>query len=740
MTITAGPKILVTAPMGKQGIPGPAGPTGPAGPPGEGVVIMGTLTGASTPLPTSPDTGDMWLLGTPIPTAAPNPAGGTKAAGDGIVWDGAAWTNVGPIRGPVGPAGPTGAPGTTGSTGAKGDKGDKGDTGDAGPQGNPGTPGADGADGATGPPGPQGEAGSGVSIKGTYSGTSTPLPASPTEGDMWLLGTPLPTAAPDPAGGSKAAGDGMVWSGSVWTNVGPIRGPAGPEGDPGPAGATGPSGAGLQTGGTTGQYPMKASSTDFDTAWHTITAADVGALDEAAADIRYVNTMGDGLLGTLTIDSQTGFDTLVLANDYGGPRVVFQGDDRTTENGYAQATNDGAMNFVGRLGLYFKIGSVPVITATDTMVQSNLPMQVYGPISLISGEPTEDFHVASKLYVDALALPKAGGTITGTLTVTGDTTLANAEVTDDLLVGGILAVIGSADIGTLSTANPATVGAATGPNHAMRKTQVDTALALKADKATTVTGTGALSGGGDLSANRTLDVANAGITLAKMANLAQDQVIGRTTASTGVPETFTVTAAARTVLDDITTAAMLTTLGAQPVDADLTAIAALTATTGNVIQSVGSAWSSVTPSTLKTSLTLVKGDVGLGNVDNTSDATKDAASTTLTNKTLTDPKINLAVNAQTGTTYTLVLTDNNKLITANNASAVTVTVPPNSSVAFPVGAQITIIGIGVGIVTIAQGAGVTINATPSLVYRARYSGATLVKTATDQWYLMGDLA
>jgi hypothetical protein len=54
----------------------------------------------------------------------------------------------------------------------------------------------------------------------------------------------------------------------------------------------------------------------------------------------------------------------------------------------------------------------------------------------------------------------------------------------------------------------------------------------------------------------------AAVTLAKMANLAQDQVIGRTTASTGVPETFTVTAAARTVLDDTSTANMLTTLGA----------------------------------------------------------------------------------------------------------------------------------------------------------------------------------
>ena len=56
-------------------------------------------------------------------------------------------------------------------------------------------------------------------------------------------------------------------------------------------------------------------------------------------------------------------------------------------------------------------------------------------------------------------------------------------------------------------------------------------------------------------------VADGSVTLAKMADLAQDKFIGRTTASTGVPETATITAAARTVLDDATVAAMLATLG-----------------------------------------------------------------------------------------------------------------------------------------------------------------------------------
>jgi len=66
----------------------------------------------------------------------------------------------------------------------------------------------------------------------------------------------------------------------------------------------------------------------------------------------------------------------------------------------------------------------------------------------------------------------------------------------------------------------------------------------------TVSGTGA-----------TWTIDAAAVTLAKMANLAQDQFIGRVTASTGAPETATITSAARTVLDDTTVAAMVNTLG-----------------------------------------------------------------------------------------------------------------------------------------------------------------------------------
>jgi hypothetical protein len=78
----------------------------------------------------------------------------------------------------------------------------------------------------------------------------------------------------------------------------------------------------------------------------------------------------------------------------------------------------------------------------------------------------------------------------------------------------------------------------------------------------------------------------------------------------------------------------VTNTAQQPLDSDLTTIAGLTATTDNVIQSVGSAWASRTPAQVKATLALAKGDVGLGNVDNTADASKAFASSQITSGTL----------------------------------------------------------------------------------------------------------
>jgi hypothetical protein len=129
-------------------------------------------------------------------------------------------------------------------------------------------------------------------------------------------------------------------------------------------------------------------------------------------------------------------------------------------------------------------------------------------------------------------------------------------------------------------------------------------------------------------------------------------------------------------------------------------------------------------------------------------------SQTLTNKTLTSPTINtpsitggswnIGINAQTGTTYTTVLADNGKLTTLTNASAIAVTIPPNSSAAYPVGAQINMAQLGAGQVTVSGGVGVTVVSTGATASapkaRAQYSTLTAVQTSTDNWLIMGDIS
>lgn len=113
---------------------------------------------------------------------------------------------------------------------------------------------------------------------------------------------------------------------------------------------------------------------------------------------------------------------------------------------------------------------------------------------------------------------------------------------------------------------------------------------------------------------------------------------------------------------------------------------------------------------------------------------------TLTNKTLTSPKINLAFNAQTGTTYTLVAADSGKLVTSSNASAVVITIPAG---VFSAGEQINIQSIGVGLTTISGGA-VTITSTGASasapIIRARYSACTIICTAANVFTVVGDLS
>ncbi len=102
------------------------------------------------------------------------------------------------------------------------------------------------------------------------------------------------------------------------------------------------------------------------------------------------------------------------------------------------------------------------------------------------------------------------------------------------------------------------------------------------------------------------------------------------------------------------------------------------------------------------------------------------------------------LNDQTGTSYTPVLADQYQvLITRSNASASTLTIPTNASVAFPVGTVITILNKGAGAVTISGAGGVTVlsaGATSASPVLNQYKSAALIQVAANSWYVVGAIA
>lgn len=113
---------------------------------------------------------------------------------------------------------------------------------------------------------------------------------------------------------------------------------------------------------------------------------------------------------------------------------------------------------------------------------------------------------------------------------------------------------------------------------------------------------------------------------------------------------------------------------------------------------------------------------------------------TFTSKYITGSEIkNISINTQTNN-YTLVLTDAFKLVEINSSSAVTVTIPINATVAFPIGTKINVSQYGTGQITIGLGVGVTLRSNGGKTKTSgQYAICTLIKRDTNEWYLYGDL-
>lgn len=118
-----------------------------------------------------------------------------------------------------------------------------------------------------------------------------------------------------------------------------------------------------------------------------------------------------------------------------------------------------------------------------------------------------------------------------------------------------------------------------------------------------------------------------------------------------------------------------------------------------------------------------------------------AAGTWPAGVSLIGPADPITINAQTGTSYTLVLADAGKLVTLSNADPITLTVPLNSSVAFPVGTVIALQQLGAGVISVEGPSGVTINGTDpgdeALTDGQYTTTAALTQHATNVWSLTG---
>lgn len=274
-----------------------------------------------------------------------------------------------------------------------------------GPQGPAGATGPTGATGATGPAGPKGD-----------------------KGDTGDAG---------PTGATGATGA-----------TGP-QGPAGPTGATGATGATGPAGPGLPSGGSVGQVAVKASATNYDTAWQTLTAANISDFSSAAdARITAQKAQNNGLA---TLDSSGKIPTgqlppLALTDVYvvasSAAQIAL-----TAEEGDVAVRTDLNKSFIHNGGTSGTMGDwQEMLTPTDAVLSVNGQT---GSVTLTTSHVTEGTNL---YFTNERAQDAVGAMVDGSLIYNdGSNLLSRAALTGD-----ITAAAGS-NATTLATVN-ASVG------------------------------------------------------------------------------------------------------------------------------------------------------------------------------------------------------------------------------------------------------------------------------------------
>lgn len=362
-----------------------------------------------------------------------------------------------------------------------------------------------------------------------------------------------------------------------------LQGPQGIQGatgSQGPAGATGATGPGVATGGTTGQILAKNSNTNYDTEW----------VDPSTGDVISVN----GQSGVVVLESDDISDTgqtnkyvtaaeKVKLSNLSGTNTGDQDlsglvPNTRTVNGHALSSNVTVTKSDVSLG------------NVDNTSDANKPVSTAQATAIGVVQSDVNAHEARTDNPHSVTKSQVG--------------LANADNTSDL----------SKPISTLT--------------QAALDDKVDSVVAgvgIDVDDTDPVNPEVSLDSASQVS----LALADSAVQ-----NLS-DLSITASAAELNILDGATLTTTELNYVDGVTSAIQTQINGKQASDTDLTDIAALTPTNDDLLQRKAGAWTNRTPAQVKTDLALVKGDVGLGNVDNTSNATERAATRTLTNARIT---------------------------------------------------------------------------------------------------------
>lgn len=425
-------------------------------------------------------------------------------------------------------------------------------------------------------------------------------------------------------GGTGAQGEtGPTGSTGATGATGPTgatgaTGATGPQGDVGATGATGPTGAtgatgpGVVIGGTTGQYLRKASNTNYDTEWDSLTSADVGLSNVTNdAQLKIASNLSD------LNNASTARTNLGVAI---GTHVQAYDADLTTLG----AGGSSARTFLGlAIGTDVQAYSATLAAVAGGTYTGDDSITTVGTLS--AGDATGIVTAASDTAAGKVELATTAETTTGT-----DATRA---VTPDGLhdmtsLSGAAWFLDEDDMASNSATKAASqqsikayvdtsILGAGGYNDEAAQDAIGTILADSSTIDFTYT---------DATPEITAIVKDDSITYAKMQDVsATDRILGRDTAGAGNVEEIA-PADVKTMLSlvkgdvglgnvdntsdankPVSTATQTALDAKQPLDSDLTTIAGLTATTDNFIVSVASAWASRTPSQVRTTLGLVVG-------------------------------------------------------------------------------------------------------------------------------------